>query len=35
MFEDLENINTRPRPYEFYTAEALWTGENLYKKMLA
>jgi len=35
MFEELKNINTRPRPYEFYTAEALWTGEHLSKQMLA
>ena len=35
MYKTLESINTRPRPFEFYTAEALWTGEHVSKQMLA
>ena len=35
MFEELEKINSRPRPYEFYTAKELWTGEHTSKQMLA
>jgi len=34
MFEELENINTRPEPFQFYTAEELWTDEHTSKKML-
>ena len=34
MFEDLERINQRPKPFEFYTAEELWTNEHTAKKML-
>ena len=25
MFENLKQINRRPAPFEFYTADALWT----------
>ena len=35
MFEELENINTRPRPFEFYTASDLWTDEHTSKQMLS
>ena len=35
MFEDLEKINTRPRPFEFYTAGDLWTDEHTSKQMLS
>jgi cyclopropane fatty-acyl-phospholipid synthase-like methyltransferase len=35
MFEELENINTRPKPFEFYTASELWTDEHTSKQMLA
>jgi len=35
MFDELENINTRPRPFEFYTASDLWTDEHTSKQMLA
>jgi SAM-dependent methyltransferase len=34
-FDKLEDINTRPAPFQFYTAEALWTDEHTSKKMLA
>jgi len=35
MFEDLEKINTRPRPFEFYTASDLWAEEHTSKQMLS
>ena len=35
MFQDLEEINRRPRPFEFYTASELWTDEHTSKHMLA
>ena len=35
MFEQLERINARPRPFEFYTAEELWTDGHVSKQMLA
>jgi len=35
MFEDLEKINTRPKPFEFYTARDLWTDEHTSKQMLS
>ncbi len=34
MFEELEKINTRPKPFEFYTASDLWTDEHTSKQML-
>lgn len=34
MFEKLEEINSRPEPFQFYTAEELWTDEHTSKKML-
>lgn len=34
VFNELEKINQRPRPFEFYTAEELWTNEHTAKKML-
>lgn len=34
MFDQLEEINSRPKPFEFYTAEKLWTDEHTSKKML-
>jgi 2-polyprenyl-3-methyl-5-hydroxy-6-metoxy-1,4-benzoquinol methylase len=34
MFKELEEINSRPAPYQFYTADELWTGEYTSKKML-
>ena len=35
MFEELEKINTRPKPFEFYTASDLWTDEHTSKQMLS
>ena len=34
MFKLLEEINTRPKPFEFYTAEELWADEHTSKMML-
>lgn len=35
MFEELEKINSRPKPFEYYTASELWTDEHTSKQMLA
>ena len=35
MFKELENINSRPKPFEFYTAGDLWTDEHVSKQMLS
>ena len=35
MFEQLEMINERPRPFEFYTASELWDDDYVSKQMLA
>jgi cyclopropane fatty-acyl-phospholipid synthase-like methyltransferase len=35
LFEELENINARPKPFEFYTASDLWTDEHTSKQMLS
>ena len=34
MFEKLKEINTRPSPFQYYTAEELWTNEHTSRKML-
>ena len=34
FYKDLEKINSRPEPFEFYTADDLWTDEHTSKKML-
>lgn len=34
MFEQLEKINARPKPFEFYTAYDLWTDAYTSKRML-
>ena len=34
MFEKLKDINLRPKPFEFYTADELWTNEHTSQKML-
>jgi SAM-dependent methyltransferase len=34
MFDKLEKINQRPKPFEFYTAETLWNDEHISKQML-
>jgi len=28
MFEELEKINSRPNPFEFYTASDLWADKH-------
>jgi len=35
MFDQLETIFHRPRPFEFYTADELWTDEHTSAQMLA
>jgi 2-polyprenyl-3-methyl-5-hydroxy-6-metoxy-1,4-benzoquinol methylase len=35
MFEELEKINKRPEPFEFYTASDLWTDEYTSSQMLS
>ena len=35
MFDQLEDINKRPAPFEFYTAADLWTEEHTSEQMLA
>ena len=34
MFKELKEINSRPTPFQFYTAEELWTNEHTSKQML-
>jgi SAM-dependent methyltransferase len=34
MFNELKEINSRPEPFQFYTANALWTDEHTSQKML-
>ena len=34
MFKELKEINSRPSPFQFYTAHELWTNEHTSKKML-
>lgn len=35
MFKELKEINTRPKPFEFYTASDLWTDKYLSEQMLS
>jgi len=35
MFDELEKINERPEPFQFYTASDLWTDEHTSKLMLS
>ena len=35
MFKELKEINSRPSPFLFYTADELWTNEHTSKQMLA
>lgn len=35
MFEALEKINERPKPFQYYTASDLWTDEHTSKQMLS
>jgi len=34
MFKELKEINARPSPFQFYTADELWTNEHTSKQML-
>ena len=34
MFEQLEMMDIRPQPFEFYNAADLWTDEHISKQML-
>jgi 2-polyprenyl-3-methyl-5-hydroxy-6-metoxy-1,4-benzoquinol methylase len=34
MFKELKEINSRPSPFQFYTADELWTNEHTLKQML-
>ncbi len=34
VFDKLEEINSRPTPFQFYTADELWTDEHTSMKML-
>ncbi|OQY54897.1 MAG: SAM-dependent methyltransferase [Desulfobacteraceae bacterium 4572_88] len=34
MFKELEEINSRPAPFQFYTADALWNDRHTSKQML-
>jgi SAM-dependent methyltransferase len=34
MFKELKEINIRPLPFQFYTADDLWTNEHTSKQML-
>lgn len=35
MFENLKTINEKPKAFEFYTADILWTDEHTSKQMLS
>jgi len=35
MFKELKDINSRPAPFQFYTAKELWTDEHTSNQMLA
>jgi len=35
MFEELDEINERPEPFQFYTASDLWTDEHTSRQMLS
>jgi len=34
LFKNLKEINSRPKPFQFYTADELWTNEHTSKQML-
>ena len=34
MYNDLKTINSRPEPFEFYTADQLWADSHTSKHML-
>jgi len=35
LFRELKEINSRPEPFQFYTADELWTNAHTSKQMLA
>lgn len=35
LYEELEKVNLRPKPFEFYTARDLWSDEHTSKQMLS
>jgi len=35
MFNELKEINSRPEPFQYYTADDLWTEEHTAKQMLS
>lgn len=35
LFDFMEKVNHRPKPFEVYTADALWTDEHTAKQMLS
>jgi hypothetical protein len=35
MFEELQRINGRPEPFQFYTASDLWTDEHTSQQTLS
>jgi 2-polyprenyl-3-methyl-5-hydroxy-6-metoxy-1,4-benzoquinol methylase len=34
MYKEIEQINKKPKPFEYYTAEELWTNEHTAQQML-
>jgi len=34
MYQELRKINSKPEPFQFYTADKLWTDDYISKKML-
>jgi hypothetical protein len=34
MFNELKEINSRPAPFQFYTADELWANEHTSKQIL-
>lgn len=34
MYNELKTINSRPEPFQFYTADELWADDHTSKKML-
>jgi cyclopropane fatty-acyl-phospholipid synthase-like methyltransferase len=34
MFKEIKEMNSRPKPFQFYTANELWTNEHTAKQML-
>jgi len=34
VFKELQELNSRPTPFQFYTADELWTNEHTSKQML-